>query len=91
VSDSEPAAESAPAASPVRRGIAKVLAGIAPEADLTTVPPEANLRQELDLDSVDFQNFLSGLAKALGREIPADVAGDLTTIAACERFFEKPA
>ncbi len=79
----------APAApgSAVRAAIIDVLAVIAPEADLATVPSDANLRHELDLDSIDFQNFLAGLAKALGRDIPARDAGSLTSIAACEAFF----
>ena len=74
-------------ASPVRAAIAKVLSGIAPEADLATVPADANLRRELDLDSVDFQNLLVGLSQALGRDIPDRDAGSLVPIAACEAFF----
>jgi len=86
VSDCDPA-PAAPAASPVRAAIVEVLARIAPEADLASLPPDANLRIEVDLDSVDFQNFLAGLAKALGRDIPDRITGDLTSIAACEAFF----
>jgi acyl carrier protein len=71
----------------VREAVAKVLAGIAPEADLAGLPPAANLRRELDLDSVDFQRFLAGLARELGRDIPDREAGGLTTLAACEAFF----
>jgi acyl carrier protein len=92
VSDPGPTIRS-PAApgSAVRAAIIDVLAGIAPEADLATVSPEANLRRELDLDSIDFQNFLAGLAKALGRDIPDRDAGSLTSITACEAFFGSPA
>lgn len=71
----------------VRAAIAKVLADIAPEADLAGLAPDANLRRELDLDSVDFQNLLAGLAKELGRDIPDRDAGSLVSIAACEAFF----
>lgn len=71
----------------IQAAIAKVLARIAPEADLATVSPEANLRRELDLDSIDFQNFLIGLSRELGRQIPDRDAGSLTSIAACEAFF----
>lgn len=73
----------------VREAVAKVLAGIAPEADLAGLPPAANLRRELDLDSVDFQRFLTGLARELGRDIPDREAGGLTTLAACEAFFSR--
>jgi acyl carrier protein len=71
----------------IREAVAKILAGIAPEADLTGLPPAANLRRELDLDSVDFQRFLAGLARELGRDIPDRDAGGLTSLAACEAFF----
>ena len=71
----------------VRAAIAKVLADIAPEADPAGLAPDANLRRELDLDSVDFQNLLAGLSKALGRDIPDRDAGSLVSIAACEAFF----
>lgn len=67
--------------------IVEVLGGIAPEADLAAVPPQANLRRELDLDSVDFQNFLIGLAQRAGIDIPERDASVLTTLAACEEYM----
>ena len=66
--------------------IVDVLGGIAPEADLAAVSPQANLRRELDLDSVDFQNFLIGVAKRAGIEIPDRDAAGLVTLAACEAY-----
>lgn len=66
--------------------ILEVLGGIAPEADLARVPPQANLRRELDLDSVDFQNFLIGVAKRAGIDIPERDAAGLVTLAACEAY-----
>jgi len=49
---------------------ADVLAGIAPEADLATVGDTEDLRQALDLDSMDFLNFVIGLSEKTGRKIP---------------------
>jgi acyl carrier protein len=66
--------------------VLEVLGGIAPEADLAVVSAQANLRRELDLDSVDFQNFLIGLAKRAGIDIPERDAAGLTTLAACEAY-----
>lgn len=79
-----------PSPAEVRAAVAAILARIAPEADLAAVPPEANLRRELDLDSVDFQRFLAGLCQALGRDVPDREAGGLTSLAACEAFFSRP-
>jgi acyl carrier protein len=49
---------------------AQVLAGIAPEADLATVGDDEDLRQALDLDSMDFMNFVIGLSEGSGVDIP---------------------
>lgn len=49
---------------------ADVLAGIAPEADLATVRDTEDLRAALDLDSMDFMNFVIGLSERSGCNIP---------------------
>lgn len=54
----------------IRRLAADVLAGIAPEADLTTVRDDEDLRAALDLDSMDFLNFIVGLHQGSGVPIP---------------------
>lgn len=66
-----------------RATVVAVLGGIAPEADLAALDPRANLRRALDLDSVDFQNFLIGLVKATGVDIPDRAAPSLVTLDAC--------
>jgi len=59
----------------IRTLAAEVLAGIAPEADLATVGDTEDLREALDLDSMDFMNFVVGLADRTGLKIPeADTA-----------------
>jgi acyl carrier protein len=54
----------------IRTLAADVLAGIAPEADLATVGDTEDLREALDLDSMDFLNFVIGLSEKTGRKIP---------------------
>lgn len=54
----------------IRRIAAEVLAGIAPEADLSTLGDDADLREALDLDSMDFLNFVIGLGRRSGLDIP---------------------
>ncbi|MDL2337030.1 MAG: acyl carrier protein [Pseudomonadota bacterium] len=59
----------------IRTLAADVLAGIAPEADLATVGDDEDLRDALDLDSMDFLNFVIGLSERTGLKIPeADTA-----------------
>ncbi|MCS6780969.1 MAG: acyl carrier protein [Geminicoccaceae bacterium] len=54
----------------LERVVAEVLAGIAPEADLATVKGKEDLREALDLDSMDFLNLVIGLHERLGVDIP---------------------
>lgn len=49
---------------------AQVLARIAPEVDFSKVGPREDLRYALDLDSMDFLNFITGLSQGSGRAIP---------------------
>jgi acyl carrier protein len=65
----------------IRAMAAEVLAGIAPEADLATVADDEDLREALDLDSMDFLNFVIGLSERSGRAIPESDAPRLFTIA----------
>jgi acyl carrier protein len=50
--------------------IIDVLAGIAPEADFAALPGKAQLRDELDLDSMDFLNFVAALHERAKIDIP---------------------
>jgi acyl carrier protein len=54
----------------IRTLVADVLAGIAPEADLATMGDTEDMREALDLDSMDFLNFVIGLGEKTGRRIP---------------------
>lgn len=57
-------------ASEIRQLAADVLAGIAPEADLSGVGDNEDLREALDLDSMDFLNVVIGLSQGSGVPIP---------------------
>ena len=56
--------------SEIRALVAEVLAGLAPEADLATVGDDEDLREALDLDSMDFLNLVTGLNQRSGVAIP---------------------
>ncbi|MCC6393565.1 MAG: acyl carrier protein [Bryobacterales bacterium] len=64
----------------IRQAIFDTLRGIAPEADASSVRPDENLREALDIDSFDFLNLLIGLHKRLGVEIPEADYGRLGTL-----------
>ena len=57
-------------AAEIKSMICDVLAAIAPEADLDAVAGDEDLREALDLDSMDFLNFVIGLHERTGVDIP---------------------
>lgn len=71
----------------IRQAIEDSLRGIAPEADLQHVSPDANLREALDIDSFDFLNLLIGLHTRLGVEIPESDYGKLSTLSELIRYL----
>ena len=57
-----------------------VLAGVAPEIDPADVEHDVELDEQLDLDSMDYLNWLIGISKATGVEIPQRDASEFMTI-----------
>ncbi len=53
-----------------RELLIEVLSGIAPETDPATVDPTEDLRDELDLDSMDELNMITRVSGRLGIDIP---------------------
>lgn len=59
-----------PSDADTRAQILRLLGEIAPEADLAGLNPDVSFRDQLDLDSMDFLNFVVALHKAFHIEIP---------------------
>jgi acyl carrier protein len=60
--------------------LAEVLADVAPDADLDSVSSDANIRTELDLDSLDFLSLVQGVSARTGVEIRERDYGRLVSI-----------
>ena len=61
--------------SDIRAGVLGAIQGIAPEVDASTLDPARRLRDQVDLDSMDWLNVIVGLHERFGIEIPeADYA-----------------
>jgi len=54
----------------IQKMIQEELNNIAPEIDMASVDPAADLREALDIDSMDFLNFVTAIHRRLGLEIP---------------------
>lgn len=66
--------------SDIRTTILEELGNIAPEANLAAIDPAADLREALDIDSMDFLNFVIALHRRLAVDIPEIDYPKLVTI-----------
>ncbi|MDA8043738.1 MAG: phosphopantetheine-binding protein [Actinomycetota bacterium] len=69
------------------RLIRSTLRQVAPEVDLDQVSPDETLQEALDLDSIDFLNFVAGLSKATGRDIPERDYPQMSTVEGCIAYL----
>jgi acyl carrier protein len=81
-----------PAAGPmtpdeIRAAVLRAVASVAPEADLATLAGNADVREQLDLDSVDFLNVLVAIHDAVGVDIPEVDYPKLSTLDACVAYL----
>jgi acyl carrier protein len=67
----------------IERAVLRALASVAPEADTSALNPKAALREELDLDSMDYLNFIIAVHDALSVDIPERDYPKLTTLESC--------
>ena len=71
----------------VRAAIVEEIGNIAPEADLTDVPEDADLREALDLDSMDIFNLVVALSKKLAVDIPDSDVAHLVTLGGATEYL----
>lgn len=63
-----------------RTVITTELGNIAPDADFATLDAQADLREALDIDSLDFLNFITALHKKTGVNVPESDYRKLLTL-----------
>ena len=73
----------------LRAQVLDALGGIAPEADLGVLRGDVALRDQLDLDSMDFLNFLVAVHQSTGVEIPEADYGKLATLDQLLDYLER--
>ena len=70
-----------------RHAIEESLVQVAPEADLGSLGPDADLRDTLELDSLDFLNFVEVLSGRTETRIDEDDYPQLATMASAIKFL----
>ncbi len=71
----------------LRDTVLDALSDVAPELERDKIDPRADLRNQLDLDSMDFLNFVVGLHKALGVDIPEADYRKIATLDGCVAYL----
>jgi acyl carrier protein len=71
----------------IKAVVLRVLSGIAPEVEIDAIDPNRDLRDQMDIDSVDFLNFVIGLHKDLGVEIPDADISKLASLNKCVDYL----
>ena len=64
----------------IRSGIVAAIQDVAPEVEADELAADRPLRDQVDLDSMDWLNFLQGLHGALGVDIPERDYAKLVTL-----------
>ncbi len=71
----------------IRAAVVRALGAIAPEADLGSLDADVPFRDQLDLDSMDFLNFVIAVHAATGVDVPEADYAALATLRGCETYL----
>jgi len=71
----------------IRSLVLRTLSEIAPEADPETLEGDVPIRDQLDIDSMDFLNFVIALDAELGVSVPETDYPKLSTIDGCVDYL----
>jgi acyl carrier protein len=71
----------------IKTKVLGILASIVPELEPAELAADKSLRDQLDIDSVDFLNIVVGLSKTFGIEIPETDYRHLYTLDACVAYL----
>ena len=64
-----------------------IISDIAPDEDLSAIKPEIRLRDQLQLDSMDFLDIVMELRKRHGIEVPETDYGQLASLESCAEYL----
>ncbi len=73
----------------LKRLVLDALVSVAPELDEASLAPDTSFRDQLDIDSMDFLNYLIVLHEALKIDIPESDYTQLTSIDGAVNYLAK--
>ncbi len=71
----------------VATAIKEIIANIAPDEDLSELDPSVRLRDQIDLDSMDFLDIVMELRKLYGVQVPEADYKELATLNGCVSYL----
>ena len=71
----------------VRKAILSILSDIAPDEDFASVKDEEKLRDQFDLDSMDFLDIVMELRKRFNVEVPEQDYEHLVSMKTCVEYL----
>ena len=74
-------------ASNVRQIVIDIITDIAPDEDVTALDDKKSLREQLDLDSMDFLDIVMELRKRHKVEVPQEDYPKLATLESCVSYL----
>jgi len=72
----------------IRQAVLQALQDIAPEAEPDSLDPALNLRDQLDIDSMDFLNFVIAVHETLQVDIPETDYPRLSSLDGCLAYLK---
>lgn len=72
----------------VRQAILDIIEDVAMDEDLSTIKDEVSLRDQLDLDSMDFLDIVMELKKRHKIEVPQEDYPQLATLQSCVTYLQ---
>ena len=70
-----------------RKLVTEIIADIAPDEDLGNLKPDVRLRDQLQLDSMDFLDIVMELRKCHGIEVPEADYIQLASLDSCAEYL----
>jgi acyl carrier protein len=78
-----------PSEAELRAILLDALRRVAPEADVSALAPDAELREELEIDSIDVLNLAIALHEATGVDIPERDYAELATLERAAAYLRR--
>jgi len=72
----------------IAQAIIDIIKDIVPDEDCSNIDPAVALRDQLELDSMDFLDIVMELRKLYGVEVPEADYGELATLDSCVAYLE---